>query len=75
MDFTATVISSGLFEDLEEDSFDDMEDAADSLQELGDVSGKLADGAAQLLSGASTYHSEHRVGRFPPSPLRVRGSG
>ena len=44
MDFTATVVSSGLFEDLEEDSFDDMEDAADSLQELGDASGKLADG-------------------------------
>lgn len=57
MDFTATVISSGLFEDLEEDSFDDMDDAADSLQELGDVSGKLADGAAQLLSGASTYQN------------------
>lgn len=57
MDFTATVISSGLFEDLEEDSFDDMEDAADSLQELGDASGKLADGAAQLLGGASTYQS------------------
>ena len=57
MDFTATVISSGLFENLEEDSFDDMEDAADSLQELGDASGKLADGAAQLLGGASTYQS------------------
>ena len=57
MDFTATVVSSGLFEDLEEDSFDDMEDAADSLQELGDASGKLADGAAQLLGGASTYQS------------------
>ncbi|VUX21852.1 chromosome segregation protein [[Ruminococcus] torques] len=57
MDFTATVVSSGLFEDLEEDSFDDMEDAADSLQELGDASGKLADGAAQLLSGASTYQN------------------
>ena len=57
MDFTATVISSGLFEDLEEDSFDDMEDAADSLKELGDASGKLADGAAQLLGGASIYQS------------------
>lgn len=57
MDFTATVVSSGLFEDLEDDSFDDMEDAADSLQELGDASGKLADGAAQLLGGASTYQS------------------
>ena len=57
MDFTATVVSSGLFEDLEEDSFDDMEDAADSLKELGDASGKLADGAAQLLSGASTYQT------------------
>ena len=57
MDFTATVVSSGLFEDLEEDSFDDMEDAADSLQELGDASGKLADGAAQLLGGASTYQN------------------
>lgn len=57
MDFTATVVSSGLFEDLEEDSFDDMEDAADSLQELRDASGKLADGAAQLLGGASTYQS------------------
>ena len=57
MDFTATVVSSGLFEDLEEDSFDDMEDAADSLQELGDASGKLVDGAAQLLGGASTYQS------------------
>ena len=57
MDFTATVVSSGLFEDLEEDSFDDMEDAADSLQELGDASGKLADGAAQLLGCASTYQS------------------
>lgn len=57
MDFTATVVSSGLFEDLEEDSFDDMEDAADSLQELGDASGKLADRAAQLLGGASTYQS------------------
>lgn len=57
MDFTATVVSSGLFEDLEEDSFDDMEDAADSLQELGDASGKLADGAAQLLGGASTYQT------------------
>lgn len=57
MDFTATVVSSSLFEDLEEDSFDDMEDTADSLQELGDASGKLADGAAQLLGGASTYQT------------------
>ena len=55
MDFTATVVSSGLFEDMEEDSFEDVDNAADSLKELGNASGELADGASQLLSGASSY--------------------
>lgn len=57
LDFTATVISSGLFDELENDDLDDLNDTADSLEKLGDASKELADGAAQLLSGSDTYRS------------------
>ena len=57
LDFTATVVTNGLFKDLEEDDLKDLDDLKDSSERLQDASNKLIDGAGQLLSGSETLQS------------------
>lgn len=55
LDFTATIISNGLFNDMDMDSLDDADDLAESMEELADASDKLVDGSAELAEGAGTF--------------------
>lgn len=57
LDFTATVVTNGLFKDLEEDDLKDLDDLKDSADKFQDASNKLIDGAGQLLSGSETLQS------------------
>ncbi len=56
-DFTATVVTNGLFKDLEEDDLKDLDDLKDSADKFQDASNKLIDGAGQLLSGSETLQN------------------
>lgn len=55
--FTATVVSNGMFSDMDLSDLDDVEDMIDDMSELNDASGQLVDGAAELLDGVQTMHS------------------
>ena len=57
LDFTATVVTNGLFKDLEEDDLKDLDDLKDSAEKFQDASNKLIDGAGQLLSGSETLQN------------------
>lgn len=49
--FTATVISSGLFEDMDPDDLNDLDDLIDDMAELSDASSELVDGTGELYDG------------------------
>ena len=49
--FTTTIVTSGLFSELDDDTFDDTDDLSDSMDELSDASEKLADGSDSLYEG------------------------
>ncbi|MDO5783651.1 MAG: hypothetical protein Q4P20_01155 [Eubacteriales bacterium] len=55
--FTATVVSNGMFSDMDLSDLDDVEDMIDDMSELNDASGQLVDGAAELFDGVQTMHS------------------
>ena len=57
LDFTATVVTNGLFKNLEEDDLKDPDDLKDSAEKFQDASNKLIDGAGQLLSGSETLQN------------------
>lgn len=57
LDFTASIVSTGLFEETESDDLDDLARVSEDMNELGKASGKLVDGAAELLEGINTYQS------------------
>ena len=57
LDFTATVVTNGLFENLEEDDLKDLDDLKDTADKFQDASNKLIDGAGQLLSGSETLQN------------------
>ena len=57
LDFTATVVTNGLFKNLEEDDLKDLDDLKDSAEKFQDASNKLIDGAGQLLSGSETLQN------------------
>ena len=52
LDFTATVVTNGLFKELEEDDLKNLDDLKDSADKFRDASDKLIDGAGQLLGGS-----------------------
>lgn len=61
LDFTATIVSNGLLEDLEPGDLDDIEELTDGMDKLSeamdeiiDGTGELADGADELADGAQT---------------------
>lgn len=51
LEFTATVITSGLLEDMETEDLDDMDDMIDDMTELTDASKELVDGTGELYDG------------------------
>lgn len=57
LDFTATVVTNGLFKNLEEDDLKNLDDLKDSAEKFQDASNKLIDGAGQLLSGSETLQN------------------
>lgn len=57
LDFTATVITNGIFEDLEEEDLADIEEMTDSMDELSDASKELVNGTSELYDGMKEFHS------------------
>lgn len=55
LEFTATVVTNGLFRELEEDDLADAEDLANSMDELSDASKELVDGTGELLDGVKEF--------------------
>lgn len=55
LDFTATVVTGGLFSQLEDKDFDDMEELTDSMEELSEASGELVEGTGELYDGIETF--------------------
>lgn len=55
LDFTATVFSSGLLSDLDEENLNDLDETSDNMDKIQEASGKLKDGSGKLLDGMKTY--------------------
>lgn len=65
LEFTATVVTNGIFADMEDEDFEDMDEIVDSMSDFTDASSKLVEGAAELFSGMETmetYLSEYTKG-------------
>lgn len=56
LDFTATVVTTGMFAELDPADLDDVDALVEDMDELADASRKLADGAGELLEGADSLH-------------------
>lgn len=57
MEFTATVASPGILEDMELENLDDVDEMIDDMQALLDASSELVEGTAELTKGAGTMSS------------------
>ena len=57
LEFTATVFSSGLFEDMDLTKLDDVDDLLADLDELDDSIDDMVDGVDQLYKGAKKFDS------------------
>ena len=55
MDFTATVFSNGLLEDLKQQDLNDLYDLAGDIDTLYDAAAQLAEGSEKLGDGMSAY--------------------
>lgn len=55
LDFTATVITGSLLEDLETEDLDHMEELTDDMKELEDATDELADGTEELYDGVVEF--------------------
>ncbi len=55
LDFTATVITNGIFKEIKEDDLKDFDDTIDDMHELADASKELVDGTKELADGADTF--------------------
>ena len=54
-DFTATIISSGLLEDMDLKDLDEVDEMSDNMKKLEEATDKLSDGAGALEEGMETY--------------------
>lgn len=52
LEFTATVITTGLFGEIDEADLDDMEELSDDMTELTDASSEISDAAAEIADGS-----------------------
>ena len=55
IDFTASVVSTGLFDEVEDEDLDDLEDISDDMDELTDASSEIRDAAQELADGGSEF--------------------
>ncbi len=55
LEFTATVVTDGLFEEIEEEDLGDIDDLTEQMEELSDASSQIADGGYQLASGGDLF--------------------
>ena len=55
LDFTATVVSTGLFKEVEEEDLRDLEDLSDDMDELTDASSELVDASGELADGGEEF--------------------
>lgn len=55
LSFTATIVTPGLFSEIEDNDLADAEDLTDSMQELMDATDELMDGTDALYEGARTF--------------------
>ena len=55
LDFTATIISSGLLEDMDLKDMDEVDEMSDNMKKLEEATDKLSDGAGVLEEGMETY--------------------
>lgn len=55
LDFTATVFSSGLLSNLDEENLNELDETSDNMDKIQEASGKLKDGSGKLLDGMKTY--------------------
>ena len=55
LDFTATVVSTGLFDEVEDEDLDDMEELSDDMEELTDASSEIKDAAQELADAGGEY--------------------
>lgn len=57
LDFTASVVTSGMFGEIDEDDLKDAEDLPESMAKLTDASSELADGTKTLADGLAEMQS------------------
>ena len=55
LDFTASVVSTGLFEDLEDKDLEDLNKLPEDMDELTDASSEIRDAAQELADGGSEF--------------------
>ena len=55
LDFTASVVSTGLFEDLEDKDLEDLDQLPEDMEELTDASTEIRDAAQELADGGSEF--------------------
>ena len=55
LDFTATIISSGLLEDMDLKDLDEVDEMSDNMKKLEEATNKLSAGAGALEEGMETY--------------------
>lgn len=55
LDFTASVVSTGLFEDLEDKDLEDLDELPEDMEELTDASSEIRDAAQELADGGSEF--------------------
>ena len=55
LDFTATVLTNGLFKEIEDEDLKDFDDTIDDMHELADASKDLVSGTKELADGADTF--------------------
>lgn len=57
LDFTATIISSGLLEDMDLKNLNDVDEMSDNMKKLEEATDKLSDGAGTLEDGMKKYQT------------------
>ena len=55
IDFTTTIVSNGLFREMEESAIADLREAIDDFGAFGDLGDELVDGGKKLKDGADTF--------------------
>ncbi|MCD8096957.1 MAG: hypothetical protein LUE31_02765 [Lachnospiraceae bacterium] len=56
LDFTATILTPGLFLEMEEDDLDELDDMIADMEELSDASSDLVEGTEELYDGTSELY-------------------